>query len=54
MNAPEIIDLPPQEWRSSDKRIKPKEPFFGTGLLPAVAWLVGAAAMFTAIHFAIR
>jgi hypothetical protein len=47
----EVIDLPPGEWRSD--RPNPHEPFFGTGLWPAVAWFIGAATMFTAIHLAL-
>lgn len=48
----EPLELEPHQWASD--RAKPREPIFGTGLWPAVAWLVGATAMFAAIHLALR
>ena len=37
----EIVDLAPQDWES--EREKPKEPFFGNGLIPWLVYLVGFA-----------
>jgi hypothetical protein len=37
----EIIDLDPQDWKS--EREKPKEPFFGDGLIPWLVYLAGFA-----------
>lgn len=35
----ELVDLDPQDWTS--EREKPKEPFFGAGLLPFLAYVAG-------------
>jgi hypothetical protein len=37
----EVVDLAPQDWKS--EREKPKEPFFGNGLIPWLVYLVGFA-----------
>jgi hypothetical protein len=36
-----VIELAPQDWKS--ERVKPKEPFFGDGLIPWLVYLVGFA-----------
>lgn len=42
------LDLEPSEWRS--EREKPREPFFGKGLGPGLAWLLGFSLMVTIVH----
>jgi len=47
MKEPEIIDLPPRDWRSQDARAKPHEPIFGPGLPGAVAYIFGFVVIFS-------
>jgi hypothetical protein len=41
------IDLPPREWRSDRPT---KEPFWGTGAVPAIAYIIGFSIMATAVY----
>jgi hypothetical protein len=45
---PKEIDLDPQDWTS--EREKPKEPFFGEGLVPWLIYMVGFAITYFAVH----
>jgi hypothetical protein len=45
----EIVDLDPQDWAS--EREKPKEPFFGDGLIPWLVYLAGFAIVSYAVHW---
>jgi len=39
------IDLPPKDWKSSDNRKKPREPFWGPGVWDGLAYFAGMALM---------
>lgn len=44
------IDLLPHEWKATDDRRKPHEPFFGPGVWDAVLYVLG----FTASAMVVR
>jgi hypothetical protein len=41
MDDKKLVDLEPTEWAS--ERPKPYEPFFGSGWLDALVWVIGFA-----------
>ena len=44
-----LIDLNPANWQSD--RPKPDEPFFGEGLFPTLAYVIGFTIMATVVHY---
>ncbi len=45
------IDLPPQEWKSRDSVSNRREPFFGKGAIPALAWLISFSVVVAVVHY---
>lgn len=43
------VNLNPANWQSG--RPKPHEPFFGEGLFPTLAYVIGFAIMVSAVHY---
>jgi hypothetical protein len=49
------VDLPPHEWKSSDGRAKPREPFFGPGAGDFfLVWVPQFIIVVLLVHYVIR
>ena len=45
------LDLMPDEWSSQDERQKPREPFFGPGLVDWIAYVISFVVVASVVRY---